>query len=128
MQRHKLSALWCLQFPSALVWAATYENISRDDVKTLRKLADFIIKVEGKLQNPELPSMSSRPRVSHPAILGVCTTTTYRSFDRSANWRVKDSIQIPEGMDGPMKHETSARCHTSRGVKQSKGPNAPRED
>ena len=29
------------------------------------------------------------------------------------------SIQIPEGMDGPMKHETSARCCASRIVKQS---------
>ena len=30
-----------------------YENIMRDDVKTLRELADFIIKMEEKLQNPE---------------------------------------------------------------------------
>ena len=30
------------------------------------------------------------------------------------------SIQIPEGMDSPMKHETSARCHASRSMKQSK--------
>ena len=29
------------------------------------------------------------------------------------------SIQIPKGMDGPMKHETSARCRASRSVKQS---------
>ena len=29
------------------------------------------------------------------------------------------SIQIPGGMDGPMKHETSARCRVSRSVKQS---------
>ena len=29
------------------------------------------------------------------------------------------SIQIPEGMDGPMKHEISARCQTSRSMKQS---------
>ena len=29
------------------------------------------------------------------------------------------SIQIPEGMDGPVKHETSARCRASRSVKQS---------
>ena len=43
-----------------------YENIFRDDVKTLRELADFIIKVEGKLQNPELPSMSSSIRSVPP--------------------------------------------------------------
>ena len=30
------------------------------------------------------------------------------------------SIQIPEGMDGPMLHETSARCRASRNVKQSR--------
>ena len=29
------------------------------------------------------------------------------------------SIQIPEGMDGSMKQETSARCHASRNVKRS---------
>ena len=29
-------------------------------------------------------------------------------------------IQIPEGMDGPKKHETSARCRASRSVKQSR--------
>ena len=28
-------------------------------------------------------------------------------------------MKIPEGMDGPMKHETFARCRTSRSVKQS---------
>ena len=43
-----------------------YENIFRDDVKTLRELADFIIKVEGRLQNPELPSMSSSTRSEPP--------------------------------------------------------------
>ena len=43
-----------------------YENIFRDDVKTLRELADFIIKVEEKLQNPELPSMSSSTRSEPP--------------------------------------------------------------
>ena len=31
------------------------------------------------------------------------------------------SIQIPEGMDGPMWHETSARCRANRSVKQSNG-------
>ena len=43
-----------------------YENIFRDDVKTLRELADFIIKVEGRRQNPELPSMSSSTRSEPP--------------------------------------------------------------
>ena len=28
-------------------------------------------------------------------------------------------MQIQDGMDGPMKHETSAMCRTSRGVIQS---------
>ena len=28
-------------------------------------------------------------------------------------------IQIPEDMDGSMKHETSAKCRASRSVKQS---------
>ena len=35
-----------------------YETIFRDDVKTLRELADFIIKVDGKVQKSELPSMT----------------------------------------------------------------------
>ena len=34
------------------------------------------------------------------------------------------SIQIPEGMDGPMKHEASASCRASRSVKQSSEDNA----
>ena len=29
-------------------------------------------------------------------------------------------MQIPEGMDGPMKHETSARCRANRSVKHSR--------
>ena len=27
-------------------------------------------------------------------------------------------MQIPEGMDGPMKHETSTRCRAIRSMKQ----------
>ena len=49
-----------------IVGKCEYENIFRDDVKTLRELADFIIKVEEKLQNPELPSMSSSTRSEPP--------------------------------------------------------------
>ena len=29
-------------------------------------------------------------------------------------------MQIPKGMDGPLKGETSVRCRASRSVKQSK--------
>ena len=45
-----------------------YKTIFWDDVKTLRELADFINKVlvEGKLQNPELPGMSSSIRSEPP--------------------------------------------------------------
>ena len=32
------------------------------------------------------------------------------------------SIQIPEGINGPMEHETSTRCYASRSVKQSSPP------
>ena len=49
-----------------IVGKCEYENIFRDDVKTLRELADFIIKVEEKLQKPELPSMSSSTRSEPP--------------------------------------------------------------
>ena len=49
-----------------IIGKCEYENIFRDDVTTLRELADFIIKVEGKLQNPELPSMSSSTKSKPP--------------------------------------------------------------
>ena len=38
----------------------------------------------------------------------------------SAQYFAWISIHIPEGMDDPMKHETSARCRASRSVKQSR--------
>ena len=41
-------------------------------------------------------------------------------FFRFCTISVWISIQIPEGMDGPTKRETSARCRASRSVKQSK--------
>ena len=43
----------------------------------------------------------------------------YGFFFRFCTIFVWISIQIPEAVDSLMKHETSARCHASRGLKQS---------
>ena len=48
------------------LWENDYENIFRDDVKAPTELADFIIKVEGKLQNPELANTSCSIRSEPP--------------------------------------------------------------